>query len=153
MQNKPSVRTAHYLPLCNQRPLFADRRTDTFAQLAMTSSQLAAALTTNIVDMNSTLYGRMFDDELLADSPRPDLDPQFRRMLDIYSALTDEQQLHLLAHFRQIAVDSVSSFLGIIDGSSGLSGHDGDFALSYADAPVGSGDLQNAFLQHIEDSE
>jgi hypothetical protein len=87
----------------------------------MTSSQLAAALTTDIVDMNS--------------------------------ALTDEQRLHLLAHFRQIAVDSLSSFLGIIDGSSGLSGHDGDFELRYADAPVGSGNLQDAFLQHIEDSE
>jgi hypothetical protein len=94
----------------------------------------------------------MFEDELLADRPRPDLDPQFRRMLDIYAALTEEQRLHLLAHFRQIAVDSVSTFLGIIDGSSGLSGHDGDFELRYADASVGSGDLQDAFLEHIEDS-
>ena len=117
----------------------------------MNSAKFADALITSVVDMNSMLYARMFDDELLADRPRDDLDPEFVRSLSIYAKLTYEEQEVLIRRFRQIAIDSVSSVLGIIDGSSTCNGFPGPFSLEYDGETIGNGELQDAFLERIEE--
>lgn len=119
----------------------------------MNPSDLADALKAHIVDMNSLLYQRMFDDELLAEPRRDDLDPEFQRSLEIYEALTESQQEALIRRFRQITVDSISSLLGIIDGSTPCGDFTGDFALTYNGSKVGDDDLQDAFLERIEEED
>ena len=114
---------------------------------------LADALLANIVDMNSHLYQRMFDDEMLAERCLDDLDPEFQQSLEIYESQTDSQQEALIRRFRQITIDSVSSLLGIIDGSTPCGDFTGDFALTYNGSKIGDDDLQDAFLEQIEEKD
>lgn len=49
---------------------------------------------------------------------------------------------------RQVMIDSISNVLGVIDGSSSLAEHDGNFSLLYEGKPIKY--LQDYFLSQFE---
>ena len=82
-------------------------------------------------------------------------DPLYREVIRLHNALTPRQQKVLAAFACQGFIDGVSTVLGVLDGSSGLSGHgfvDFELGLSGAKKKL-NGSLQDCFLEAIELSE
>jgi len=64
----------------------------------------------------------------------------------LWSELTDEQRAVVRSIVRQVAIDTVSHMLGIIDGPTLLNKYRGEFCLTYDGGPPLNGDLQDLFL-------
>ena len=118
----------------------------------MNAQTLAQDLLKQVVEMNVAITGRMFDDELLNPNEPRKLDPRFKRTLDFYSSLTDEQRNSFLVAMRQTYIDSVSEILGILDGSTTLNDWKGDWTLLFGEHKL-NGMLQDYFLEAVELSE
>jgi len=72
-------------------------------------------------------------------------DPYWKRALTLYEALSHDQRSVLFEIMRQVAVDTTSNVLGIIDGVNFVEGLPEDFMLLYGRDKKLSGDLQSLF--------
>ena len=72
--------------------------------------------------------------------------------LQLYSNLAEDKKENLLRVIELIMIDTISSVLGIIDGSSTLSGCDVEPKL-YLDSIATDSELQDLFLAYIEEIE
>jgi hypothetical protein len=106
----------------------------------MTPEQLVNLLHSSVIDENVTLYRQLF--------ARTDLekasDPYWNRALALFGGLCEEQREFFFEVVRQVAIDTTSSVLGVIDGASRPEGADGRFELTH------NGDLQSLFLVEEE---
>lgn len=80
-------------------------------------------------------------------------DPTWKNFKSIYASLNAAQQKAVLAFIRLVQVDTVSSMLGVLDGSSYLSDHDEQFTLTTSQGEELNGDLQEIFLEIEERNE
>jgi len=71
-------------------------------------------------------------------------DEYWRRLLLMYSQVSEEQRSVMISIFRQVIIDTSSTILGILDGTSG--DQKKEFRLTYGDSEQLNGYLQDIFL-------
>lgn len=67
------------------------------------------------------------------------------------STLSPQQRELLVRTIRQAAIDAISGVLGVIDGSTLLRAHRGEFTLTYDGGSPINGELQTYFLAREEE--
>ena len=110
----------------------------------MDSKELANLLKKGIINENLEIYKGLFTDY----SPFEIKDPYFIDAISFFNTLPDEHKRIFFSILQQVMIDSISNVLGVIDGSSSLSEHDGDFSLLYEGKPLEY--LQDNFLSQFE---
>lgn len=111
----------------------------------MTPEQLVRGLLTSVVDENVVLYRDLF----ARTEPGKAIDPYWIRALALFGSLSEEQREVFFEVVRQVAVDTTSNILGVIDGISYIEGADGGFELTHGARKL-NGDLQSLFLTEDE---
>ena len=108
----------------------------------MTPKQLINGLRSFVIDENVAIYRDLFGKT----SVKETTDLYWKRALDLFNRLSPEQQETFFEIIRQIAVDTTSNILGVIDGVSPIKGAVGDISLLSDNKQKLSGDLQSLFL-------
>lgn len=112
----------------------------------MSPNEFARALMQSVVEENVEAYQDIFTNT----SSDGASDPYWKRALILYDALSRDQRSVLFEIMRQVAVDTTSNVLGVIDGVNSLEGITEDFTLLYGRDQKLSGDLQSLFLVEEE---
>ena len=102
----------------------------------------------SIVEENKSLYKNLFDNINIDNAS----DDYWKKSLKLYNSLSQENKDVLIAIIQQTMIDTISNMLGIIDGSSTLSGCDAEPKLYLNDADT-DGELQDLFLEYVEEIE
>ena len=110
----------------------------------MTSEEFTAALEREVLDSNLGDHQKM-----LAMDPKAIRDPLWKEIATGYASMNDQQRSATEKLARLVAVDTISTLLGILDGGTLLRQHRGDFELSYNGTKL-NGDLQDLWLEAIE---
>ena len=110
----------------------------------MDSKELANLLKKGIINENLEIYKGLFTDY----SPSEIKDAYFIDAIGFFNTLPDEHKRIFFSILQQVMIDSISNVLGVIDCSSSLSEHDGDFSLLYEGKPLEY--LQDNFLSQFE---
>jgi hypothetical protein len=104
-------------------------------------------LRTAVVDENIDIYRDLFANT----SVEKTTDPYWKRALTLFRELSSEKQEVFFEIVRQVAVDTTSNVLGVIDGVNSLKDMDTDLSLVFGDDRLTlSGDLQSLFLAEEE---
>lgn len=113
----------------------------------MNSKDFAIGLRSVVVDENIEIYRDLFMNISIEDAS----DAYWKRALTLFNSLSNEQQDVFFEVVRQIAVDTTSNVLGVIDGVNSIKGMDAEFMLMYdgENCPL-NGDLQSLFLVEEE---
>ena len=112
----------------------------------MKPEDFVRAIRVDIVEENADLYG-----DMLRTTDRSSVkDEYWKTALSLYDSLDDEGKAALLTVMRQVAVDTASNVLGVLDGSSSSSIGREDFALLDSTGNKLSGSLQDLFLESEE---
>jgi len=102
----------------------------------------------SIVEENRSLYKNLFDNT----DVDKESDEYWKKSLKLYNSLSEENKEILIIIIQQTMIDTISNMLGIIDGSSTLSGCDTEPKLYLNDADT-DGELQDLFLEYVEEIE
>ena len=102
----------------------------------------------SIVEENKNLYKNLFDNTNIDKAS----DEYWKKSLKLYNSLSEENKEILINIIQQTMIDTISNMLGIIDGSSTLSGCDSEPKL-YLDNSDTDGELQDLFLGYVEEIE
>lgn len=108
----------------------------------MTPNDLVARLRMAVVEENAAMYRQLFTCTLIEKAT----DPYWIRALNFFNGLSTEQQEVFFEVIRQVAIDTASNILGVIDGVNSLEDLDEEFVLTGANGSRLSGDLQSLFL-------
>lgn len=113
----------------------------------MTPKDFVVRLRTAVIEENLAIYRDLFTNTPVEKAS----DDYWKRALALFNALSPEQQEVFFEVVRQIAVDTTSNVLGVIDGVNSVEGMDAELLLTYDDEkqPL-SGDLQSLFLVEEE---
>lgn len=113
----------------------------------MTPKDFVVRLRTVVIEENLAIYRDLFTSTPVEKAS----DIYWKRALALFNALSPEQQKVFFEVVRQIAVDTTSNVLGVIDGVNSVEGMDAELVLTYDDEkqPL-SGDLQSLFLVEEE---
>jgi hypothetical protein len=113
----------------------------------MKPKDFVIGLRTAVIDENVAIYRDLFT----STSVEKASDAYWKRALALFKALSPEQQEVFFEVVRQIAVNTTSNVLGVIDGVNSLEGMDAELMLTYGDdkQPL-NGDLQSLFLVEEE---
>jgi len=113
----------------------------------MTPDDFVSRLRAAVVEENTKLYSQLFANTPAADAS----DEYWRRALSLFNDLSADQQKVFLEVVRQVAADTTSNILGVIDGVNALDGASGPFELRSSESSTNlSGDLQSLFLVQEE---
>lgn len=113
----------------------------------MKSSDFVQLLRAAVVDENVAIYRDLFTNTLTETAS----DTYWQRALALFNSLSPEQQDVFFEVVRQIAVDTTSNVLGVIDGVNSIDGINEEFILTYGDEnKLLNGDLQSLFLVEEE---
>ena len=107
----------------------------------MNTEVFVSGLREAVVEENIAIYRQIFSETALSSAT----DPYWQRALHLYANLTVEEREVLFEIMKQVAMDTVSNVLGVIDGVSVLGGMSQPLELR-SGADVLSGDLQSQFL-------
>jgi hypothetical protein len=108
-----------------------------------TPKEFVSQLRATVIDENVAIYRDLF----VGTSVESASDLYWRRALIMFKSLSPEQQKVFFDVVRQVAVDTTSNILGIIDGVSSLGNMKEKLALVSSQEPsILSGDLQDFFL-------
>lgn len=102
----------------------------------------------SIVEENRSLYKSLFNN---TDIDKAN-DEYWKKSLKLYNSLSEENKEILITIIQQTMIDTISNMLGIIDGSSTLSGCDAEPKLYLNDSDT-DGELQDLFLEYVEETE
>lgn len=103
----------------------------------MTPQEFASIIRTEVLEDNLAIYRQMLAEHKEAK------DPYWQKL----RMLNNEQQQVLQMVMRQVAVDTIASLLGVLDGVVILKNHREDFSLTYGSDPKKlNGDLHDYFL-------
>lgn len=105
------------------------------------AEQFANAVMSGIVDDNMRAYADIVATRTAADVK----DEYWKRVLGLLSSASPEQRDVIFSIMRQVAVDTVSSVFGVLDGVSAIEGLMGEITVTYDGVTV-NGDLQDYFL-------
>lgn len=112
----------------------------------MKQEEFVRALRVDIIEENADLYA-----DMLRTTDRSSVEDEYwRAVLSLYDSLNDRGKVTLLGIMRQVAVDTVSNMLGVLDGSSSSSiGQEGLTLLDSTRNKL-NGSLQDLFLAREE---
>jgi hypothetical protein len=115
----------------------------------MTPTELVQAIKTEIVDTNLAIYRDLFRTTDRGDA----IDPYWARTLATFDRMEADDQDVLFEIIRQVAIDTVSNVLGVLDGLSSLPGVEEGFHLAAERDTAArlNGSLQDEFLQLVEE--
>ena len=111
----------------------------------MTPEEFVTQLRSAVVEENTAIYRDLFSNTFVNKAS----DPYWKRALGLFGALTPEQREVFFEILRQVAVDTTSNILGILDGVSALKSV-GRFELRTGGQDLGN-DLQSLFLAEEEE--
>lgn len=111
----------------------------------MTPKAFASGIMQGVVDENVSIYRDLFSKTYASEAS----DPYWRRALELFSSLSDEQRSVFFEIVRQVSVDTASNVLGVLDGVSSIKGDEAGFTLLSGPRQKLNGDLQSLFL--VED--
>lgn len=115
----------------------------------MNAESFAKQIRKSIIEDNLAIYRDLF----ASTSPDGASDPYWKRSLALYGNLTEEEKAVLFEIIRQVMSDTVSNFMGVLDGVSTLEGADDELVLSTREGGEEiSGNLQDLFLELEEES-
>lgn len=115
----------------------------------MLAREFAQALSGKFLSIKGRdTYRSLLADEELNSFMREDLPPDFQVMVDLYSELNEFQRQKFFSCLDLAIADTISNFLGVIDGSGHLPNFEGGFDLEYNGQKL-SGDLTTEFLNTI----
>ncbi|RAZ73476.1 transposase [Planococcus halotolerans] len=80
-------------------------------------------------------------------------DPYYKDALNLYNSLPEDKRKILLKIIEQTMVDTISSILGIIDGSIPVNEKDSVEPKLFLNSMDTEGELQDLFLEHVEELE
>lgn len=112
------------------------------------NEQFVKSLYKSIVKENLELYKSLFETTTVSDST---ID-YWRKALGLYNSLGAENKDVLFKIIEQTMIDTISNMLGIIDGSSTLTGCSVEPKL-FLNSIDTEGDLQDSFLEYIEEKD
>jgi hypothetical protein len=113
----------------------------------MKPKDFVVGLRAAVIDENIAIYRDLFASTPIEKAS----DAYWKRALALFNSLSPEQQEVFFEVVRQIAVDTTSNVLGMIDGVNSLEGMDAGLVLTYDNKkePL-NGDLQSLFLVEEE---
>lgn len=111
----------------------------------MNSAKFIDQLRDCVIEENLKIYKELFQETPASRA----LDPYWKDALTLFEKLDVEQRVIFFEVIRQVAVDTASNILGIVDGVNSISSASGVYELR-CDGGVISGDLQSAFLAEEE---
>lgn len=112
----------------------------------MKPEEFVSSLKAYVVDENVDLYAETFRS---TDRNRVS-DEYWRAVLALFDSLDDESKDLLLRIIKQVAVDTVSNVLGVLDGSSYHSASGEELTLLDATRTKLNGNLQDLFMESEE---
>jgi hypothetical protein len=108
----------------------------------MTPEKFVVQLRATVIDENVAIHRKLFTNTSVEKAS----DPYWKRALALFHSLSSDQQEVFFEVIRQIAVDTTSHVLGVIDGVNSVEGVDAELMLTYGDEKLLlSGDLQDLF--------
>jgi len=110
----------------------------------MHARAMAEGFKTHVVDANMATYSSLLR------SAEEATNPVWVDGMRLFRSLEPDSQQAFIAFMRNVAIDSVSSVLAIVDGVAFLDGQDGDVVMTCGGGRV-SGDLQGEFLALFEE--
>ncbi|PEC49626.1 transposase [Bacillus sp. AFS096315] len=103
-----------------------------------------------VVKEDLTLYEDLFVNTEIKDAT----DPYWKDALNFYAELTDDNKKMLFKIIEQVQVDTVSTVLGILDGTVTLTEDDYEIEMKInGEEELLNGDLQDLFLEYVEENE
>lgn len=100
-----------------------------------------------IIEDGSDIYKNLFDTTIVTSRTTK----YWKTALNLYHSLDESEKEVFLSVIKQIMVDSVSSVLGILDGTSTLNGGNLEFRV-LINGKCSNNELQNSFLRYVEDN-
>jgi hypothetical protein len=113
----------------------------------MTPQEFVSQLRIEVVSENTTIYRGLFSNTPIEEAS----DPYWKRALELFGNLSPGEKEVFFEVIRQVAVDTTSNVLGLIDGVNSLHGISGELELRLGGKKL-SGDLQSLFLVEEERS-
>jgi len=111
----------------------------------MTPQQFVRSLQSSVIDENIALYRAQFSET----EPGSASDECWKRAIALFGGLTGEQRQVFFEVIRQIAIDTASSILGMLDGVVPLEGAESGLELTCASHRLNGG-LQDLLLEEDE---
>lgn len=111
----------------------------------MTPANFVNALRKEVINDNAVIFRDLFSNTKIESAS----DPYWKRALALFGDLSPEQKDVFFEVLRQIAVDTTSNLLGVIDGVNVPAGVVGRLELCIDGNKI-SGDLQSLFLEQEE---
>lgn len=114
----------------------------------MNAASFVANLTNFVIEENNSLYRELFNNT----TSESCTDEYWIKTLDFFNRLNEKDRETLFGIMRQTAVDTTSSILGVLDGTTYFGEEGCEFELYSIDkkSEVTCGDLQDIFLQMEE---
>lgn len=115
----------------------------------MSPTDFVILLRAAVIDENMAIYRDLFTGTSIDKTS----DIYWKRALALFNTLPSEQREVFFEIVRQVAVDTTSNVLGVIDGVNSVEGMNAELLLTYGDEkqPL-SGALQSLFLVEEEKS-
>jgi hypothetical protein len=110
--------------------------------------EFVKALFISIVSENLRIYHNLFDTTKVGSKT----DEYWKNALQLYNGFSAKQKDIFMSVIRQTMIDTISNFLGIIDGNSTLNNFGSELKLEVEKMDI-SGELQDQFLAMIENLE
>lgn len=111
------------------------------------NDEFVKGLYSSIVEEGTSTYKYLFDTTKVTGK----ITEYWKNALLFYHSQTDSEKEIFFAIIKQVIVDSVSSVLGVLDGTSNLDGADLTFEV-LINGENTNDELQDAFLGYIEDN-
>jgi hypothetical protein len=111
----------------------------------MDTQTFVDAVIHSIVDENLAIYAKLFN------STEAATDEYWISAKRFFDSLSSADRQVLLRIMRQVAIDTVSTMFGILDGTSSLMGRFESFELKHNGTRL-TGELQDAFIVAIEEA-
>ncbi len=110
----------------------------------MNPKSFVTQIRASLIEASLDEYKNLFE----TTAPGSATDPYWIRALDLYSELSDNQKAVFFEVIRNVMVDTVSYFAGVLDGTSPILAEPDDLILTMESSPDKiNGDLQDLFLE------
>ena len=113
----------------------------------MMQKELITAIYNSILVENVEIYKSLFETTKIG----PKTTEYWKSSLGLYEKLSDDDKQTLMRIIEQTVIDTISSMLGAIDGSSTLADFEPEIGLTAENQNI-QGDLQDIFLEMVEKS-
>ncbi|MEH7402651.1 transposase [Gottfriedia acidiceleris] len=95
-----------------------------------------------------------YEDVFVNTETKDATDPYWKDALNFFAELTDDNKKMLFKIIEQVQVDTVSHVLGVFDGVCSISDDEYEIEMKInGEEELLNGDLQDLFLEYVEDNE